>query len=59
MTVESFCDKFGGKELYEKCEDVWKGFEGRDFARECQVILLERLGFKKTRIAVFCLSDNA
>ena len=58
MSVQKFCQKHGGLELYEKCANTWAKYEDRNFALECQDIYLEKLDFYKTGITVFCLSND-
>ena len=33
MTVQEFCKKHGGKELYENCKEMWKDYLGRNFGK--------------------------
>ena len=59
MTVHDFCERNGGLELYERCAKMWGEYEGRNFAKECQDVYLEKLQRDKTRITVFCLNENS
>lgn len=58
MSIDDFCDKNGGFELYERFAKVWEDYEGRNFAKECKDIFLEKLQRDKTRITVFCLNES-
>ncbi len=59
MTVRDYLDRHGGMEEYEAMKPVWEDYLGRNFARECQDVYLEKLGLESTRVAVFCLSENS
>ena len=58
MSVQKFCQKHGGLELFERCANIWAKYEDRNFALECQDIYLEKLDKTKTGITVFCLSKE-